>query len=150
MHPTLKSKRESTGLAPGERVQLRENPGGSGGAPAGDAPGRSLNTDLRDAHPVRCAACGHEIARPSDRTDIDGRHAHEFLNPAGITFRVGCFRDAPGCVAVGERSTVWSWFPGFAWQVVLCARCHAHLGWGFSATDDITRFFALILDRLCT
>ena len=32
----------------------------------------------------------------------------------------------------GEPETAHSWFPGFAWTVANCARCHAHVGWRFT------------------
>lgn len=68
------------------------------------------------------------------------------MNPAGIVYRIGCFREAPGCAEVGGESAYWSWFPGYTWQIVVCAACTEHLGWRFRA-DDST-FWGLILARL--
>jgi hypothetical protein len=82
----------------------------------------------------------------SQRIAVGGAHAHHFVNPHGIEFHVGCFADAGGCTAVGEASTYWSWFPGFAWQVELCAGCGEQLGWLFRSADAV--FHGLILDRL--
>jgi hypothetical protein len=95
---------------------------------------------------VRCAACGHAIADEAARIERDGAHVHAFVNPAGIAFTIGCFREAPGCRAEGEESTVWSWFPGFAWTVALCARCGTQLGWLFRG--EAMGFFGLIVSRL--
>jgi hypothetical protein len=79
--------------------------------------------------------------------DVAGTHAHTFTNPHGIRFHIGCFADAPGCVASGEPTTYWSWFPGYAWQVENCRSCREHLGWLFEAPDR-PAFHGLILDRL--
>jgi hypothetical protein len=38
-----------------------------------------------------------------------------------------------------------SWFPGFVWEVALCAACKTHLGWAFHGESD---FLGLVLDRL--
>jgi hypothetical protein len=80
---------------------------------------------------LRCAACGHGITRERARIDVDGAHVHTFVNPQGVEFVIRCFRDAPGCAGWGDESTFWSWFPGTAWRVALCAGCGAHVGWSY-------------------
>ena len=35
-------------------------------------------------------------------------------------------------VLQGIPSTECSWFPGYAWQIAGCSRCHTHLGWRYS------------------
>jgi hypothetical protein len=34
-------------------------------------------------------------------------------------------------VVHGRPTTRDSWFPGYAWRIVSCARCYSHLGWKF-------------------
>jgi hypothetical protein len=79
-----------------------------------------------------------DLRRPGRRE----RLAHDH----GVVFRIACFAVAPGCSAVGEPTTEFTWFPGFAWQVATCRRCREHLGWLFLGPDD--RFHGLIEDRL--
>ena len=31
----------------------------------------------------------------------------------------------------GLPTTDWSWFEGYSWQIAVCARCYAHLGWRY-------------------
>lgn len=95
---------------------------------------------------LRCASCGHPITRRSERIEVDGAHESVRVNLAGVLFRVGCFRVAPGCRVLGERTTHWSWFAGYAWQVAVCARCGEHLGWRYSRAES--RFHGLLLDHL--
>ena len=95
---------------------------------------------------VRCGACGHALAPDTARLEVDGRHVHTFVNPQGIEYTIGCWREAPGCRGLGEESTFWSWFPGFAWRIALCARCSEHVGWSFRA--DGGAFAGLIVDRV--
>jgi hypothetical protein len=95
---------------------------------------------------LACHRCLATVTDGSQRIAMGGAHAHHFVNPHGIEFHVGCFADAPGCATFGEASTYWSWFPGFAWQVELCATCGEHLGWLFLSPD--AAFHGLILDRL--
>jgi hypothetical protein len=99
---------------------------------------------------LRCAACGARITPERARIDVNGSHEHSFMNPSGERFVVGCFSVAPGCVAEGERSTVWTWFPGRAWQIALCKACGAHLGWSFHAPPghEGTPFHGLVRERL--
>jgi len=93
-----------------------------------------------------CALCGHPITHQDERISVEGRHEHTCTNPGGYTFRIGCFREAGGCIAVGEATAAHTWFRGYAWQVALCANCERHLGWRFQSPAD--RFHGLILDRL--
>ncbi len=94
----------------------------------------------------RCAACGKEIAADRDRIPLEGAATRTFVNPIGIEYLIAGFREAPGCAGNGEISPYWSWFPGFAWQIVVCSGCGAHLGWTFASESE--RFYGLILERL--
>lgn len=101
---------------------------------------------LRDRN-LRCRACGHGITRSQDRIDVNGAQVHSFTNPAGIRFRIGCFREAQGGREIGEATGEYTWFPGYRWRIMLCGRCGSHLGWGFHS-DGGDRFCGLVLDRL--
>lgn len=91
----------------------------------------------------RCKKCGHVIT--STAIEVDGQHTHLRLNPSAFAFIFGCFRDAPGCLVVGEPTAEASWFTGHQWQFAMCGGCGAHLGWAFSGAST---FFGLILERL--
>jgi len=94
-----------------------------------------------------CRQCLHPITKGSSRLLKNGQHVHSFSNPAGITFRIGCFSAASGCRLSGPKIASYSWFAGFTWQLALCDNCQRHLGWHFdSAAPD--RFFGLILANL--
>lgn len=94
-----------------------------------------------------CRVCGALITTGGDRTEIDGGHAHTFVNPAGYIFRIGCFRSAPGCLIIGEPTREYSWFAGRFWRLAACALCTTHLGWAYG-NGETREFFGLILDRL--
>jgi hypothetical protein len=93
-----------------------------------------------------CAACRNPITHQDERISVHGGHAHTGTNPAGYTFHIGCFREAAGCATQGWASLEHTWFPGYAWQIAICARCGAQLGWRYQGSAD--RFYGLILDRL--
>jgi len=95
---------------------------------------------------LRCARCRCPVTSQEARIEVDGAHEHTRTNPAGFVFRIGCFRDAPGCLGEGPASEAWSWFPGYAWQVGLCKGCGGHLGWVFQLEG--ARFHGLIVDHL--
>ncbi len=93
-----------------------------------------------------CAACRHPVTHQDERIQIQGGHEHRFANPHGVHFRIGCFREAGGCAAVGPATLEYTWFAGYAWRIALCAHCHAHLGWRFESPGEY--FHGLISDRL--
>jgi hypothetical protein len=96
---------------------------------------------------VVCRQCRHVITSPAERKVIDGAHAHTFANPQGIVFEITCYRNAWGCGYVGSASPEFTWFVGYVWRIAVCANCHVHIGWRFSAPDGHF-FHGLIADRL--
>jgi hypothetical protein len=104
------------------------------------------DAEVEEERWLRCGACGARVAKEAARVAINGAHEHVFMNPAGIKFRVGCYSAAPGCAPAGGRSTVWTWFPGYAWQIEVCRACHVHLGWSFHGAA--AAFYALVQDWL--
>lgn len=102
-------------------------------------------SDTDEERWLYCVDCRARITPASAAAVINGAHEHEFMNPSGLRFTVRCFERAAGCRPDGARSTVWTWFPGFAWQIELCGSCACHIGWSFHAA---TRFYGLIRERL--
>lgn len=92
-----------------------------------------------------CRLCEHLITTESERTEVNGEHLHTCRNPAGFEFTFGCFRQAPGCNAIGKAAYEHTWFAGYSWQIAVCAGCGEHLGWCFRHSDV---FFGLIIDKL--
>lgn len=110
--------------------------------PAGAAVKRKKTTTAKS---LRCKACGHIITSHDEKISVNDSHQHTCRNPAGYVFTFGCFRDAPGCRVIGPASSEHTWFPGYRWQLAVCASCSEHLGWLFSNHD---RFYALIAGKL--
>jgi hypothetical protein len=96
---------------------------------------------------ILCAECSQAITGDSERIEINGAHEHTFVNPSGIIFQIGCFARVSGTNISGEVTEQWSWFKGYSWRIVCCARCGTHLGWVYMSGGEI-RFFGLILSRL--
>lgn len=94
-----------------------------------------------------CRACRNVITDEAQGVSIDGDHVHTRTNPAGITFRFGCFQRAPGCSEIGTASGEHTWFSGCRWRIAVCRGCGRHLGWSFQGAQS---FFGLILGRLIT
>lgn len=92
-----------------------------------------------------CIDCGTPVTTAAEAVEMAGAHHHRCTNPAGVTFDIGCFRSAPGCMQTGPETAEHSWFPGHRWRLALCRGCGGHLGWGFHGPD---RFFGLIRSRL--
>ena len=124
---------------------LRRTPVGRPGT-AGEDPDLESFLATSSGRRLCCRACRNLVASDGDRIDVEGRHVHRRINPAGFEFEFGCFDEARGAAKVGEPTAAHSWFMGYAWVYSICRRCGAHLGWFFDGRDP--RFHGLILDRL--
>ncbi|MGZ6125229.1 MAG: cereblon family protein [Myxococcales bacterium] len=105
------------------------------GAPRGSG-------DALEERAVRCAACGHALARERDRLPLD---TSTFVNPEGVVHTIAAFRQAEGCAVAGDATTYWTWFPGHAWRYALCGKCGVHVGWAFTGPST---FLALLTARI--
>lgn len=95
---------------------------------------------------IRCGRCRHDVTAGRFAIEVSGSHAHTFRNPAGWSFRIGCFSDAVGAAVAGAATTEDTWFPGYAWQMAHCSACVIHLGWWFVGGSH--GFAGLVLARL--
>jgi hypothetical protein len=60
-----------------------------------------------------------------------------FVNPYGSVHGIVKARLVDGAVDDDPPNPELSWMKGYAWQIVLCKRCYAHIGWKFSAWESI-------------
>jgi hypothetical protein len=100
-----------------------------------------------DGDDIFCAFCEKPVTQRRYKMQKDGQFEHVFTNPAGIVYRIGCFKQAPGCRLRGEETDYFTWFPGYAWSPAACESCLTHLGWRFTSQNR-DRFFGLILAHL--
>ncbi len=106
------------------------------------------DTEEKTDDALYCARCGHLVTRTRWKIYMGGSE-RVFTNPAGFTFRVVCFSDAPGASAEGEPTAEHTWFAGYQWNFALCRGCGGHLGWHFrQETGGADQFFGLVKDRL--
>jgi len=92
-----------------------------------------------------CASCGHPVTTVSERVEVRGRHHHDFPYYGHIV-RLGCYRNASGCVGVERISNGYSWFRGYSWQIQLCRNCYTQLGWKYMSQED--SFYGLVFKLL--
>lgn len=93
-----------------------------------------------------CIACRQVVTHLDERISVNGASEHTVRNPYGVEFHIGCFKSAYGCRGLGAPTQAFTWFPGYTWQVAVCAKCGLHLGWSYRGATD--RFHGLILNRL--
>lgn len=99
-------------------------------------------TESKTQKSILCKNCGYAITSPALAVEP---HEHTFRNPAGYSFHVLCFSDAPGAANLGSPTTEACWFPGYSWTFALCVQCQNHLGWWYTGKDH---FAGLIATRL--
>ena len=104
-------------------------------------------TTSGDGNLLLCRACLNPITSETEKIDIGLSHHYRFTNPAGISYTIGCYRNAPGCGIAGEATEDDSWFGGYSWQIALCDECQQHLGWYYQNPKQ-RYFFGLIPERL--
>jgi hypothetical protein len=114
--------------------------------PNAAAPAEDTERSVDEERVIRCKRCEATIARTTDAIAVEGKHLHRFVNPAGVQFDVRCFGEAAGASPYGDSSTFFSWFPGHAWRIAVCAHCGVHLGWRFESA--LSSFHGLITDRI--
>ena len=96
---------------------------------------------------IFCTGCQNLITYPEYKIAVNGKHEHVFFNPHGIVFEVGCFSYASGCLPVGSPTLEFTWFEGYAWKIVICSSCFAHMGWQY-LSEAGTGFLGLILSHI--
>lgn len=101
---------------------------------------------LREEQYILCKQCSTVITSPEYMISVNDFHRHTFFNPAGITYQIGCFSSAGGCIVHGTPTLEHTWFAGFRWNFALCSGCLSHLGWYYQNGSE--SFFGLILDLL--
>jgi len=125
-------------------LAFEHNRGPAGGR--GTAPTTRDDAATGGRGPLVCAACEQRITDDAYRIERGGAHAHTFVNPGGFVHRLGCFAVATGCSYTGEPDSAFSWFPGWSWQIAVCGRCRAHLGWIFRSEGE--SFHGLLVDAI--
>lgn len=127
----------------GPLLHLRSSTGAD--TPAGASSERQANLAM-DRNWVRCATCSAPLVRPVAAIAVNGEHRHRFINPRGYVFDVRCFCEWRGLAPCGPPSREWTWFSGHSWQIQLCARCSAAVGWLFEGAG--TAFVGLDAAKL--
>jgi hypothetical protein len=102
--------------------------------------------ELKEGHSILCRNCGHTVTSTESIITVNGRHQHTFINPSGITYQIGCFSSADGCLVHGEPTLEFTWFEGLSWSFSICSNCFIHLGWYYQGGEE--NFFGLITDLL--
>lgn len=109
-------------------------------------PGTSYEEEPGIEEKILCRNCHAHITDKAEEVSINESDYHLFKNPAGIYFRIVCFRNAPGCTIISDYTEKYTWFEGYSWAISLCRICHSHLGWHYISLDRT--FYGLIADRL--
>jgi hypothetical protein len=97
------------------------------------APSRSPSPEAEPDDPVRCRTCAHVVTHRAAAIEVADAHERTFRNPGGWSFRVACYRTAPGCAPSGDPTVDHTWYAGYAWQLLHCGGCGGHLGWWYAA-----------------
>ncbi|KAH7954824.1 hypothetical protein HPB49_021964 [Dermacentor silvarum] len=91
---------------------------------------------LRDCRVLTCKECNQKMA---DRSDVFSMSQSgpqgAYVNPHGYVHEMITVRKATGVYLNGRPSTLYSWFPGYAWTILQCSGCHCHVGWKFTASN---------------
>jgi hypothetical protein len=103
-------------------------------------------THNQENRPYKCLSCLNKITDTSSRKRVIGNFKHNFINPAGLVFHIGCFKKANGILCAGEPTNEYTWFKGYTWNLAYCAHCTEHLGWHFQ--NARSSFYGLNLTKI--
>ncbi|KAI5701685.1 hypothetical protein M8J75_012181 [Diaphorina citri] len=83
---------------------------------------------------IRCIGCFQEIGLIKDIFFMSASGPQGvYINPNGFTHETITLYKVDNIILDPVVSTQYSWFPGYAWSIASCARCHCHVGWRFKA-----------------
>lgn len=84
-----------------------------------------------------CKRCSNEVGSYNDIFAMSKQGVQtSYCNPSGFVHEtLTIYKTRENSTFTTDRpSTEFSWFPGYSWQITLCANCRNHLGWKFVAT----------------
>ena len=89
---------------------------------------------------LHCSQCSNLIAKRDDVFSMSASGLMAaYVNPGGVVHETITILKVKGLSYIGRKSTEHSWFPGYAWTICQCKRCHRHMGWLFTASSkDVT------------
>lgn len=108
---------------------------------------RAVLSILQQCEYLCCRECDHPVARQSDifAMSKEGPQGN-YVNPFGHVHETLTVHRVDGVTATTPPSNDFSWFPGYAWSIIVCSYCHTHMGWLFKANSRNkipTRFWGL-------
>ncbi|KGN62799.1 protein cereblon isoform X2 [Cucumis sativus] len=91
---------------------------------------------LKSIDIIQCKNCKTVIAKHSDMLVMPNEGPFgAYVNPHGYVHEIMTLYRANGLALRGRAQTEYSWFPGYAWTISICATCETQLGWLFTATN---------------
>lgn len=91
---------------------------------------------LKKCQILCCFNCGEEVAHQDDIFSMSQEGPQSaYVNPSGHVHETLTLYTVKGIRTVGASSTEYSWFPGYAWTISVCAHCDHHMGWRFTAVN---------------
>ncbi|XP_038885491.1 protein cereblon isoform X1 [Benincasa hispida] len=91
---------------------------------------------LKSIDIIQCKNCKTVIAKRSDMLVMSTEGPlGAYVNPHGYVHEIMTLYRANGLALRGRAETEYSWFPGYAWTISICATCETQLGWLFTATN---------------
>jgi len=81
-----------------------------------------------------CKNCDNVVSKQSCIFSMskDGPQG-AYVNPGGAVHETLTLYKVSNTYTEGQPQTQFSWFPGYAWEMLICGMCNSHLGWRFTA-----------------
>ena len=88
------------------------------------------------ARAYSCRRCGSRVSSEDDSISVGGHPVRAtYTNPAGIPCEIITFREAENILGADFSTEEDSWFEGYSWRPVACAKCREHVGWSYEAVE---------------
>ncbi len=112
-----------------------------------------VKTDRNDKNrqAYLCAWCGIFITDSGQLFKVNGADSHSFVNPSGVQCNFRTFHHCENVLIHHDLYFEHSWFSGFGWRFLMCARCLQHLGWKYDKGNepmDMHGFFGVLQEAV--
>ena len=99
-----------------------------------------------------CRQCGARVCTDGHSIVVNGHPVRAtYTNPAGEACEIITFREAENLRGADFSTEECSWFEGYSWRPVACAKCRQHVGWAYEAVEpnlDPKVFYGLLTSAL--
>lgn len=114
----------------------------------------AVMTRMQESATLDCIHCGSEVTDVSQVFVARNKASAlgTFVNPHGFVHQICTVHAARNLEAATIPTLADTWFPGYAWTILVCSVCQSHVGWRYdmdpveaaASPNRLARFYGLL------